>query len=413
MIIWLLLEGAALIVLLGLSGFFSGSETIMMSLDPLTVRRLTAEHPQAGERIKRLLAEPHRLLSSVLIGNIFVNVAAAALGYAMAEALAPDYGKAVAIPAMTVLLLLFGEIGPKRIGLAFAPRLAVRFAVPLMWVMRAVRPLRLLLERLTRALEPFFKPHGRTLSDEEFETAVDISGEAGLINADEWAMIKSIFHLEHLKVADVMTPRVDIEGIDLDDPPEDILRRTRASRFAYLPLYRDSLDQVEGFLDVRAFLLDPDHRLENAKLPGFFLPETSPLNIALEQLQEHRRRIAVIVDEYGGTAGILTRGDILEEISGDVYDELNKPRPVFQAAGPHRWMVDPGINLEELNRKLQLRLSAENSDRLAGWIAEHLGRLPNAHDTVEAQGCRVTVLQTRKHRTTLAQIEKVAERSAV
>lgn len=400
-------EILALAVLLLLSGFFSSSETIMLSLGPLDIRRLAEQRPHTGERLQKLLISPHRLISSILIGNIFVNVATASIGYILIEQLLPGRAETISIPLITLLLLLFGEVVPKRIGLVYTVRLAPYYIPPLEWTMRITHPLRRLMEALTHMFEPFFVPHGRTLNDEEFETVVDISGERGLLRADEWAMIKSIMHLEDLTASDVMTPRVDLEYINLNDAPKQPVERARASRFAYLPLVRNDLDHVEGVLDVRAFLLDPEHRLDRAVSPPLYLPENGPLNVLLEHLQKQSRSCAVVIDEYGGTAGLITRGDILEEITGDIYDELNKPRPVFQSAGPHTWMVDPEFSLEDLNKKLRLHLTAEASDRLSGWITEHLGRLPVADDTVTAQNCRVTVLQTRKNRIELAQIEKL------
>ena len=270
-------------------------------------------------------------------------------------------------------------------------------------------PVRVVLERLTRALEPLFRPHGRTLSEEEFQTVLDISGEEGILNADELAMIKSVIMLDDLQASDVMTPRVDLIGLDLEEDPATFAERARASRRNFLLLYRGQMDSVEGFLDVRRFLLDPEHRVEAARLPGYFVPESTSLNRLLTQFQAEQRRIAVVVDEYGGVAGVITRGDILEEITGEIYQELNKPRPLFQAAGPQRWLVDANFSLEELNRKLGLHLEAEGVDRLAGWIAHQEGHVPEKDDVVTGQGVRVTVLQTLRLRVTIAQIEKLPE----
>jgi magnesium and cobalt transporter len=153
--------------------------------------------------------------------------------------------------------------------------------------------------------------------------------------------------------------------------------------------------------------LDPEHRIESSTRRPLFVPDSVPLNRLLTQFQKEHRTIAIAVDEYGGTAGVITRGDILEEITGEIYQELNKPRPLFQIAGPNRWLVDANFSLEELNRKLDLDLDSEGGDRLAGWIAEHAGHLPQKDDTVEAQSVRVTVLQTIRLRVTLAMIEKL------
>lgn len=398
---------AAILVLMGMSFFFSSAETAFFSLDPLSLRRLSQRHPRAGRCAHDLLAQPKALLSSILIGNTSVNVAIAAIGFLIADQIAPGYGEAISIPIVTVLLVIFCEAGPKSLGLAFTERLVTLYAVPLRLLVRVCSPLRRGLDAMTRRLEPFMRARGTTLSEEEFETVLDVSEEQGVINADELAMIKAIVNLEDLKAHDVMRPRVDLLGLDLNEDPAAWLARARTCKRKFLLMYRDDMDNVEGFLDVRRFLLDPAHDLARAKLKPFFVPETIPLNQLLVRFQKERIRIAVVVDEYGGTAGVISRGDILEEITGEIFTELSKPRPIFQPAGPHRWLVDANIPLEELNRKLRLHLNADEATRLAGWIAHHLGDVPEQKEVVETQGVRVTVMQTQKRRVTLAQIEKL------
>ncbi len=395
------------VALLCCSAFFSSTETTFFSLNPLGLRRLSQKSPAAGSRIRDILNQPTQLLSTVLIGNTIVNVAIAAVGFSITERLIPRHSELVAMVVVTIVLIVFGEAGPKRVGLLLTEPLAILYAPAVQTLIRVATPLRALLEKLTQTFEPWFRPRGRTLSEEEFETVLEISREEGILNGDELAMINAIIRLEDLKASDVMTPRVDLIGIDLGDDPAAGVQRARKAKRKYLLLYRDQIDNVEGFLDVRRFLLDPEHRIDSARVDPFFVPENSPLSHLLIQFQKEHQRIAVVVDEYGGTAGVLTRGDILEEITGEIYQELNKPRPLFQAAGPHRWLMDANFSLEDINRRLRLHLNAEGADRIAGWIATHAGHVPEQDDVVETQGVRVTVLQTLKQRVTLVQIEKL------
>lgn len=399
-----------LALLLLASGLFSSAETIFFSLSPLQLRRITEQHPALGARLHQMTSQPARLLSTILIGNTIINVAAAAVGYAIATQLFGAHGEIIAIPVVTILLILFGEVAPKRIGLHYAERFSLIYTPLFSAIALLLTPLRVLLEKITRVFEPLLRPHGKSLSSEEFETVLELGREAGALNPDELAMLKAIVSLEDLTAADVMTPRVDIVGIDLGDEsigPANHLDMARKSRRNYLPVFHDTLDSIAGFLDVRKFLLDPDHAIKSATLKPYFVPESAPLNRLLTDFQKNQRRIALVVDEYGGTAGIVTRGDILEEITGEIYQELNRPSPLFQPAGPNRWLVDANFSLEELNRRLDIELDSEGGDRLAGWIAEHAGHLPVKDDVVEAQGCRVTVLQTIRLRVTLAMIEKL------
>lgn len=404
----LVLVFSALIVC---SAYFSSAETAYFSIDPIQLRRISEKHPQTGERLRAILANPTRLLSTVLIGNTLVNIALSNIGYLLAHRWIPaGYDELVAIPAVTLLLIFFGEVGPKNIGLLYTSTLIRLYGPSLRLCEKILTPLRLMLELVSRRLAPLFRPTGKTLSEEEFETVLDISREEGVLNADELAMIKSIVDLEDLRASDVMTPRVDFMGIDLDDPNEDRLEIARKSRRNFLLLYHAHYDEIAGFLDARKYLLDPAHSIAAATLPPVFVPESARLNRLLSRFQKDKIRLAVVVDEYGGAAGLITRGDILEEITGDIYNELSKPRPIFQTAGPHAWLVDANISLEELNRKLLIHLDAATSDRLAGWIAERLGKVPAQDDVVEAQGVRVRVMQTLRLRVTLAHIEKIPER---
>jgi CBS domain containing-hemolysin-like protein len=395
------------LALLACSAFFSSAETAYFSVDPIQLRRIGVQHPATAERLRGLLAAPTRLLSTILIGNTLVNLTLANVGYALAEIWAPAYAEAIAIPAVTLLLIFFGEIGPKNLGLLYTAGMVRFYGPPLQLAERLLAPLRFGLDLVSRRLAHSFKPAGKTLSEEEFETVLDISREEGILNADELAMIKAIVDLEDMHASDVMTPRVDFIGIDLADPDADPVAVARRSRRNFLILYREQFDEIAGFLDVRKFLLDPAHVLAAATLPPTFVPESVPLNRLLVRFQKDKIRIAIVVDEYGGVAGVVTRGDILEEITGDIYNELSKPRPIFQSAGPYAWLVDANISLEEINRKLRLDLQAETSDRLAGWITEHLGSVPKQDDVVQTQGVRVRVMQTIRLRVTLAHVEKL------
>lgn len=407
--ILLIEEVIALVLLLVLSALFSSTETIFFSLNPLQLRRISEKHPALAARVHQITSNPNRLLSTILIGNTIVNVAAAAVGFAIANTLFRGYGELIAIPVVTVLLILFGEVAPKRIGLHYAERLSLIYAPVIAAITFILTPLRLLLEQITKVFEPILRPHGKSLSSEEFETVLELGNEAGVLNADELAMLKAIVHLEDLTASQVMTPRVDIIGIDLGDQSVTLaqhVEKARSARRNYLVVYRDTIDQVVGFLDVRKFLLDPDHDLQAATLKPYYVPDSVPLNRLITLFQKEQRKVAIVIDEYGGTSGLVTRGDILEEITGEIYQELNKPRPLFQPAGPNRWLVDANFSLEELNRRLDLELDSEGGERLAGWITEHAGHVPQKDDVVEAQGCRVTVLQTVRLRVTLAMIEK-------
>jgi len=405
----LAIEFAALAFLLSCSAFFSSAETAMFSLNTLQVHRLRRTRPGKANLIEGLLAKPTRLLSTVLIGNTLVNIAAAALGYVIAENLFPSKGEVVSIPAMTLLLLLFGEVAPKRLAMARPETLSIRYASFLKWLIDVSTPLRVVLENVTRFLQRHMESREQGLTEDEFLTVVEVGEEEGVLDREERIMVDGIIRLEETQASDVMTPRVDLAGIDLDDPVEQSRKMAKSVTFRYLPVYRGSLDHAEGFLDVPRFLLAGSNDLHGAMIPPFFVPETAPLDTLLATFQKEHRRVAYVVDEFGGTAGLITRGDILEEIAADVDNEYGDKQPALQQIQPGRWLVDGSTSLEDINYELDTNLDAEGADRIAGWVTAQAERIPRTGEVFEAQGCRVTVQRVRHNRVTLVLLDKISD----
>ena len=397
-----------LVVFLALSAFFSSSETAFFSLSPMRIYRIRRAHPRAAREIEALLGEPTKLLSSILIGNTLVNMASAVVGYEICEWFWPGRGAAISIPVMTALLIVFGEITPKRLAVRFPEKLAVAYRLPLNATIWLMTPLRLLLEWITSRFQSHFLPHRPVLTGEELLTAVDVSHEGGALNTEERQMVDGIIRLEDIQAKDVMTPRVDLIGIDLDDDPAVQEQTARRARFRYLPVYKDNLDEIVGFLDVPRYLLDPKHDLKAATIVHFYVPDTAPLDTLLTSFQQNRQRVAIVIDEYGGTAGMITRGDILDEIVESVENEFGGQPIDIHPAGENCWLIHGNVSLEDINYELDLELEAEGADRLAGWVTAWAEHIPKVGEVVEAQGCRVTVRQMKKHRITMLMLEKIA-----
>jgi putative hemolysin len=308
---------------------------------------------------------------------------------------------------MTLLLLLFGEIMPKRVAVLWSAQTAVLYTPVLEVAITLFAPPRRLLNIVSMWFARHLTPRGKPLTEDEFLSVVSMSEEAGVLDEEERTMVDGIVRLEDIQASDVMTPRVDLIGVALDDDREDIVRKARGSKVHYLPVYRDTIDHVEGFLDVLKFLLSPGADLQAATIPAFHVPETAPLDRLLAAFQRERRRVAIVADEYGGTAGLITLGDILEEIADDVEDEYGEEKLTIEALGPDRWLADGATSLEDINYELDLELEAEGADRIAGWVSAIVGHIPRPGETVEAQGCRVTAQRVRRARVTLVLIEKL------
>lgn len=403
-----------LILLVASSAFFSGSETALFSLSALQMQSLR----NAGgfrARLVLLLKKPAQVLSTLLIGNTIVNVVVAALGYSIIETVLEiyfpnylEYSAIVSVVVITILILLFGEIAPKRFAIRMPERFTGFVAYPLYVCYIVFTPFRIFLEAFSTSIRRFLTPERNTLNDEELLTALNVSAEQGTLDSYELNMVDGIMQLSSMTASDVMTPRVDFVGIDLDEPEESYLALVRSQEYHFLPVYENTPDEIEGFLDVRAYLLDPEHDFEKAIRKPVFVPETATLDDILITMQRSRRHIVCVMDEYGGTAGLVTRGDILTVLTGDIPEDASeKPREDIVQTSENIWIIDGDTSLEEVNHSLDLELDTEGVDRISGWVIAQAGRFLRAGESVEAQGCRVKVLKHKKLRILMVELEKL------
>ncbi|HRR33515.1 MAG TPA: hemolysin family protein [Kiritimatiellia bacterium] len=394
-----------LLMLFALSAFFSGCETVLFSLSPIQVQRIRNRHAAAGRRLETLLADPALILSTLLVGNSLVNFAIASVGYILVKAMIPHWGEVVAIPLMTVSLLLFGEVTPKRIAVIHAERLAPLCSQLLLFWLWLLRPFNVVLTSASRIFKKSLRRERRALSNDELLTVVEVGEEQGVIDEEEASMVDGILRLSELKASDEMTPRVDMVGIDLDTPVEQQVAIARGAGHRYLPVYVRTPDAIEGFLDTVQFLLDPAHDVRKATRQALFVPENVSLDDLLVTFQRSGKHIACVLDEYGGTAGLITRGDILELITDPVTSAKEEDDSPIRRVGPDVWLLEGTVSLEEVNHELDLQLEADDADRIAGWVTFHAGRLLKTGQCVVAQGCRVTVRRMRKQRIEAVQLE--------
>jgi putative hemolysin len=407
----LIIQCVVLLVLLLFSAFFSSSETCLFSLNSLQINRIREKHARAAQQIEAMLDRPTSLLSTILIGNTLVNVYTASLAFVILQDLGVQHAEAIAIVVATALLLILGEVAPKRIAMTHAADVAMLYAGILTILIRVFAPLRIVLEKAAAIFATDLTPADKSLTEDEFLTVVEVGEEEGVLDEEERTMVDGIIRLEETQASDVMTPRVDLVGIDLADTLEKQEAATRGCPYRYLPLYRESLDSIEGFLDVPRFLLAGGQDIRKAVIQATFVPETAPLDTLLTEFQKENCRVAVVADEFGGTAGLITRGDILEEIARDVDNEFGEETLEIQQTGEAAWLIDGSVSLEDINYELDMDLEADGVDRIAGWVTAQAERIPRPGDVVKAQNCRVTVQTVRRQRILLVLVEKLEEQS--
>lgn len=385
----------ALVVLFVLSAFFSGSETMLFSLTGVQRARIRARCPKADARIGRCVDDSATLLSTLLVGNTFVNFAIATVGYGLMTKAFPAWGGVAAVPVMTVFLLLFGEITPKRLALRYAEQLAPMCAGFLLFIRLVLTPFNKVFALMSHAFASKLQRERRALSDVELVSVLDAISEKGAFSATDAEMIEGVLRLSELRANDEMTPRVDIVGYDLELPKEARDRILDTTCRAYLPVYRRTPDAITGII------CKETRKIENA----LFVPEQITLDDLLERFHTSHKPLAVVTDEYGGTAGIITLNDVMEIIVGPGVFVRPDDEPFMQQVAKNAWIIDGRASLEEVNRELGIELDAGDADRLAGWVAFHAECLPPVGASVEADNCRVTVLKRRHRRVERIRLE--------
>jgi Mg2+/Co2+ transporter CorB len=390
--------------LIVLSGFFSGSETALMTLNRYRLRHLSRDGYRSARFAERLLARPDRLLGLILLLNNFVNIAAASLATIIALRLGGEGAIAIATFLLTLVILIFAEVAPKTLAALHPERVAfpaafvytplIRLLMPIIWLVNLVA---------NTLLRPFgiHPQHGRddALSREELRMVVTEAG--AMIPKRHQRMLVSILDLEDATVEDIMVPRNEIVGIDLSDDWQDVLNQLTNSQHTRMPVYDDSIDNIIGVIHVRRVL----NRLSSGELnretlreivrDPYFIPESTPLHRQLINFQNTRRRIGLVVDEYGDIQGLVTLEDILEEIVGEfTTDPMATRIRGITEENDGSFLVNGGVNLRTLNRLLKIRLPTDGPKTLNGLILEYMETIPEPGTSIRLGGYPVEIVQS-------------------
>jgi CBS domain containing-hemolysin-like protein len=423
---WLVIEGFLILGSLGLSAFFSGSETALTSISAVKINQIGKDdehHP-----LFNWLRHPGRYLTTLLVGNTVVNIAGAIIagdfcmrllrvvypGHPNLEPIAAG----LAFISMTTLTLVFGEIIPKTYSRHHCETVAPRVAPPLTAIYRFLKiPIRILMTISNSIIRLFGGETSREVpfvTSDDLKLMIEVGEKQGLLDVDEREMLHSIFELSETQVREVMTPRVDMIYVRVTDPLDKVLKTFEEHDFSRLPVIEDNRDNVVGILYMKD-LLHHWHLAEDStdvvrKLmrPRLFVPENKRVDEVLKQFQREKTHMAVVVDEYGGTSGIVTIEDILEEIVGEIQDEFDEEESPIQKTGHETWVVDATIDPEDLEGELGFEWpwEKEEFDSLAGFLLDRLGDLPKPGEVVESEGLKFTILEADERRIHKVRLEK-------
>ncbi len=395
---------ACLALLIFLSAFFSASETAMMSINRYRLRHLVKTGQAGPKRVAKLLERPDRLIGIILLGNNFVNILASSLATIIALRLIGEAGIAIAAGLLTLIVLIFAEVGPKTLAILHPERIAFPASIVLVPLLKLFYPIIWVINTIANSMLAIIgvspkKAGNQNLSTEELRAVVNEAGS--LIPAKHQKMLLNILDLEKVTVEDIIVSRNDIVGIDLNEEIDEIIDVITNSQHTRLLVYRGNIDHVMGVMHVRDALpllhrkeLNIDSIIEISKEP-YFIPKGTPLNVQQLNFQRQKRRIALVVDEYGEIFGLVTLEDILEEIVGEFTTDASESGREIHPQKDGSYIVDGSINIRTLNRSMQINLPTKGPKTLSGLIIEQLESIPGPGTSLLIDRYPIEILQTK------------------
>lgn len=401
-----------IIVLLALSAFFSSAETAYTTINRIRLRTLIEEGNTAAKRVERIIHNPGKMLSAILIGNNIVNLSASSLMTIFSTNVFGSRSVGAATGVLTLLVLIFGEISPKTMASVHAERIALLYSVPVSALIWLLTPVIFIVNFLSRGLMLLLridpdKKNGNFTTN-ELRTIMEVSHEEGVLENEEKVMINNVFDFGDTQAKDIMIPRADMVFANINDSYDDLLEIFKKEMFTRLPVYENTTDNVIGIINMKDLLLHEgakeDFHIRDILREAHFTYEYKKISELMLEMKDYSVNFTIVLDEYGTTAGLITFEDLLEEIVGEIRDEYDSAEEeLIQQVGPSEYVIEGSMKLDDINDALGLSLDSEDYDSIGGLIIELLDHLPQVGETVTtADGIRLMVDSLDKNR-----IEKV------
>ena len=402
-----ILQIGLLVVLLLGSGFFSASETSLMSLSKIRIRYMEEEGVKGAKLVSSLIEKSSDLLSSILVGNNVVNIAATSVSTSLFINIFGDGGVAIATAVMTVLVLVFGEITPKTIAANSPEKVAVVVSKPISIIMKITKPIVWVFNLLTGII---FKIMGIDndgvkpfITEEELKAMVNVSHEEGVLEMEEREIINNVFQFGDMQAKEAMIQRLDMVAIDIEDSYDEIIELFKSEKLSRLPVYQESIDDIVGILNIKDIIFLSDEEIENFDIKdyvreAFFTYEFKKITQLLEEMKKEKTQMAIVVDEYGGTAGLLTIEDLVEVIVGDIDDEYDEEEEEIVKINDNEYLVEGSTKISDVNEQLGINLESEEFDSIGGFIIGYLKRIPEENEIIEVEDVKFKVESIDKNR---------------
>ena len=398
-----------------LSAFFSASEIAYSAAQELRLERGAREKKGAYGLALKVKRNFERALISILVGNNLVNIGASSLATVIAVGLMGEKGAWLATASMTLLIITFGEIGPKIVSSAQPERFSAVAAAPLRLWMMLTWPLTWALEKLLHVLSRLWESgqnSGPAVTEDDLETIIETVEDEGVVDEDTADLLQSALDFGDVLAYEVITPRVDLVGIDLDDSRDQMLKAAFASPYTRIPVYQGTMDNIVGILHLnhlyKALVEDPDADIEKLLLPPIFVHKTMPLDDVFNTMRKKKGHMVIVTDEYGGTMGVLTMEDVLEQLVGDIWDESDEIEEEFVEVKPHVFEVDGDMRLVDFFAEFDKDEEEIDDDNatVGGWAVGMLGGYPKLRESFIFEDLTVTILKRNNLRVLRLQVEQ-------
>ncbi len=399
-----------MVVCLIASAYFSATETAFSCANKTRLRALAEKGDKKAELAVKLADKYDRLISTILIGNNIVNILLASVATLFfVEELGLSNGAAISTVVITVAVLIFGEITPKSIANDFPEKFAM-FSAPfirlLIWLLM---PLNFIFSAWKKLIGKLFKVEEEdNMAQEELLMMVEEAEQEGDIDTDEGDLLRNAIEFSDLKAEDILTHRVDLEALPIDAAKKEIAQKFTETRFSRIPIYEDNIDNIIGVIHQKDFYVGSGVTTASIKdiiSPVLFVHQSEMADDLLKKLQKEKSHIAVVVDEYGGTLGIVTMEDILEQLVGDIWDEHDEVVEEFKELDENTFVIDCNMNLDDFCEEFSIETESD-SVSVGGWVAEQIGNIPDVNDSFEFENLIVTVTETDSHRAATIKVEK-------
>ena len=391
----------ALIVLVALSAFFSATETAYMSLNRVRIKNMASDGDRRARRVMKLLDSYDRLLATVLIGNNIVNISSASIATVLFVSFFKNNGATVSTVVMTVVVLIFGEITPKSLAKEAADSFALKVSGPVTVLNTLFFPLSFLLIHLKSAVSRLIRVEkSGGITEDELLTLVDEAEQDGGIDSGEKELFHNVIEFTDLDAGDILTPRIDVVAIDIEETSAALQKLFEETGFSRIPVYRETIDNIVGVVNEKDFhrhLRGTENTIESILQPALFIPPSVKISELLKQLQQKKVHIAVVVDEFGGTEGIVTIEDIVEELVGEIWDEHDTVTAGMRKIGENTFAVPASTELSEFFERFGVEEETDVST-VNGWVTAHIGKIPAVGDTFDFENLTVTVTATDEQR---------------